>query len=94
MAGLYFSLGLISLLFTWVAVVQARRVYWLAPLYFLVAWLAGELALIHLLWQVGLTALLASAGVLGDCPPSTAEPSNSEVSSDMIFFAFGAIRAR
>ena len=66
MAGLYFSLALISGLFTWAAIVQARRLYFAMPVYFLVAWLTGELALIHLIWQVGLTSLLAFAGVLSD----------------------------
>jgi acetyl esterase/lipase len=48
------------------AIFRARKLYWLTPLYFLTAWLAGELALIHLLWQVALTALLALAGDLSD----------------------------
>ena len=63
MAGLYFFLSIVSLMFTWAAVVQARRLYALLPLYFLAGWLAGEMALIHLLWQVGLTALLAFTGM-------------------------------
>ncbi|QFU77599.1 alpha/beta hydrolase [Halioglobus maricola] len=66
MAGFYFFLAIVSVMFTWAAIVQARRVYWLAPLYFLAAWLAGELALIHLIWQIGLTALLAFSGLLGE----------------------------
>lgn len=63
MAGLYFFLSVMSLMFTWAAVIQARRLYWLLPLYFLAGWLAGEMALIHLLWQVGFTGLLAFFGV-------------------------------
>lgn len=66
MAGIYFFLAIISGLCTWSAIVQARRLYWLMPLYFLTAWLAGELALIHVIWQVGLTAALASVGLLAD----------------------------
>jgi acetyl esterase/lipase len=62
--GFYFFLGLVSLLGTWCAVVQARRLYWLSPLYFFAGWLTGELALIHLLWQVGLTSLMAFTGLL------------------------------
>ena len=65
MSGFYFFLGLMSVLGTWCGIVQARRLYWLAPVYFFTAWLTGELALIHLLWQVGLTSLLAFTGLLG-----------------------------
>jgi acetyl esterase/lipase len=61
-AGVYFFLALLSVLCSVTAVVQARKLYWLAPLYFLTAWLCGELALIHLIWQLALTALLAFAG--------------------------------
>ncbi len=60
----YFILSLVFLLGTWSALVQARRIYLLAPVYFLAAWLTGELALIHLVWQVGLTALMAFSGLL------------------------------
>ena len=48
------------------AVIKARKLYWLVPLYFFSAWLSGELALIHLIWQVALTALLAFTGGLAD----------------------------
>ncbi len=64
MGGLYFTLALVSAVGTYCAIIQARRIYWAAPIYFLVAWLSGELALIHVLWQVGLTVLLAFSGVL------------------------------
>lgn len=66
LAGIYFVLALLSVYFTLTAIVKARRIYWLVPVYFLSAWLCGELALIHLLWQVALTALLAFMGVLSD----------------------------
>lgn len=66
MAGLYFALALLSAWLTVTAIVQARRVYWAVPLYFLSAWLGGELALIHLLWQVALTGLFAFQGVFSD----------------------------
>jgi acetyl esterase/lipase len=62
MAGIYFSLAILSLCCTLTALVQARRLYWLVPAYFFSAWLCGELALQHLLWQVGLTAVFAFAG--------------------------------
>jgi len=64
MTGFYFFLAVVSALCTWAAIVQARRLYWAMPVYFLAAWLCGELALIHLLWQVALTALLAFMGLL------------------------------
>ena len=66
MAGIYFTLAIISALCTFTALVQARRLYWMMPVYFLSAWLAGELALIHLLWQVALTALVAFGGGFSD----------------------------
>jgi len=66
MAGFYFALGLLSLACTLTAIVQARRIYWMVPAYFMSAWLCGELALIHLLWQAALTGLLAFMGVLSD----------------------------
>ena len=65
-AGVYFFLALLGLACTVSAMVQARKLYWLAPLYFFSAWLCGELALIHLIWQLALTALLAFAGELSD----------------------------
>ena len=64
MSGFYFFLAVISAIGTYSAIIQARRLYWAAPFYFLIAWLSGELALIHLLWQVALTALLAFSGLL------------------------------
>jgi len=66
MAGFYFSLALLSLACTLCAIIQARRLYWLVPVYFLAAWLCGELALIHLAWQVALTALLAFNGLFDE----------------------------
>lgn len=66
MAGFYVFLAVLSAYCTLTAIVQARQLHWFVPAYFLSAWLCGELALIHLLWQVGLTAVLAFFGVLGD----------------------------
>jgi acetyl esterase/lipase len=66
LAGFYFFLALLSLYFTATAIVQARRLYYFVPIYFLSAWLCGELALIHLLWQVGLSAIIALLGGLAD----------------------------
>jgi acetyl esterase/lipase len=66
MAGIYFTLAILGALGTLTAIVQARRLYWMVPVYFLSAWLTGELALIHLFWQVGLTALVAFGGGFSD----------------------------
>ncbi|MBT4523013.1 MAG: alpha/beta hydrolase [Halieaceae bacterium] len=66
MVEVYFGLSVVSALGTLMALVQARRLYWFMPLYFLGAWLTGELALIHLLWQVGLTAWVAFSGGFAD----------------------------
>ena len=71
MAGLYFFLGLVSLVCTACALVQARRIGWLIVPYFMLAWLAGELALIHILWQVLLTALAAFTGALNSSTAQT-----------------------
>ena len=65
-AGFYFALAVLGVLGTYCAMMQARRLYWLVPVYFLTAWLTGELALIHLIWQVVLTGVLAFGGMLGD----------------------------
>ncbi|MGI9284517.1 MAG: alpha/beta hydrolase fold domain-containing protein [Pseudomonadales bacterium] len=66
MATIYFTLAILAALGTLTAVVQARRLYWLALIYFFSALFAGELALIHLLWQLALTALVAFSGGLSD----------------------------
>lgn len=66
MAGFYFFLSVVSVICTLTALVQARRLKWAVPVYFMLAWLCGELALIHLIWQVALTALLAFVGVFED----------------------------
>jgi acetyl esterase/lipase len=66
LAGIYLFLALLSAYCTFTAIVKARRIYWLVPIYFLSAWLCGELALIHLLWQVALTALVAFLGGMSD----------------------------
>lgn len=65
-AGIYFALALVSVICVITAIVQARRLYWAVPVYFLLAWLCGELAMVHLIWQVALTALLGFFGALSD----------------------------
>ena len=66
MVELYFGLAVLSALFTFSAVVRARKLYWFVPVYFFTAWLTGELALFHLVLQVGLTAVLAFGGFFSD----------------------------
>lgn len=66
MAEFYFGLAILSALGTLTAVVQARRLYWLLPVYFFSALITGELAFILLVLQLGLTSLFAFAGVFSD----------------------------
>ena len=66
MAELYFGLAVLSALFTFSAVVKARQLYFFVPVYFLTAWLTGELALFHLVLQVGLASVLAFGGFFSD----------------------------
>ena len=66
LAGIYLFLALFSAFSTFAAIVQARKISYLAPVYFLCAWLCGELALLHIIWQVALTAVLAFFGGLSD----------------------------
>ncbi len=65
-AGVYFFLAVFGAIATLVAIVQARRLYFMVPVYFLLGWLSGELAAINLVWQLALTAVLAFAGVFDD----------------------------
>ena len=62
-AGIYLALAILSAIATTTAIVQARQLYWAAPFYFLLAWLTGELAAIHLGLQVLLAAIAAFAGL-------------------------------
>jgi acetyl esterase/lipase len=66
LAGIYFSLAILSAWCTFAAIVRARKLYWFVPVYFFSAWLGGELALINLLVQVALTAIVALSGGLDD----------------------------
>jgi acetyl esterase/lipase len=63
-AGIYLFLALLSVISVAAACIKARRLYWMVPVYFLLAWLCGELALVHLIWQISLTGLLAFFGAL------------------------------
>ena len=66
LAGIYLFLALFSAFSTFAAIVQARKISYLAPVYFLCAWLCGELALLHIIWQVALTAVIAFFGGLSE----------------------------
>ncbi|MCX2978148.1 alpha/beta hydrolase [Candidatus Marimicrobium litorale] len=66
LAGIYLFLALFSAFSTFAAIVQARKIFYLTPVYFLCAWLCGELALLHIIWQVALTAVVAFFGGLSD----------------------------
>ena len=66
LAAFYLGLAIFFAIGTACAVIKARQVYFLVPVYFMLAWLTGELAMIHILWQVALTAVLAAGGVLED----------------------------
>jgi len=72
LAGIYFFLAVISVLCTVAAIVQARKLYWFVPVYFLMSWLGGELAIIRLLLQLGLTSLFVFLGVLESSLAQTA----------------------
>lgn len=64
LSGFYFALSIVSLVTVMTAVVKARQLYFMMPVYFLSAWLAGELAFIHLCWQILFTVFVALAGGL------------------------------
>lgn len=66
MATFYFCMAVLSIVGTATAVVQARQLHWLVPVYFLSGWLVSELAMIHLILQLGLTAVLAFMGIFND----------------------------
>ena len=64
LSGLYFALSVFCLLGSITAVVQARRISFASIPWFLMGWLFGELAPVHLAWQIGLTLLFAWTGDL------------------------------
>lgn len=66
MSDFYLALGILSLCSVFSALVKARRLYFFVPVYFFSAWLCGELAFIHLLWQLSLTLVFGLAGGLDD----------------------------
>jgi len=64
LAGFYLTMSIIGAVTTLTALVQARRLSHAVPLYFLTAWLTGELAFIHLAWQLVFTVLVGFFGGL------------------------------
>lgn len=64
LAGFYFALSVFCFIGTVAAVFQARKISHASIPWFFLGWLFGELAPIHLLWQLGLTLLLAMTGDL------------------------------
>ena len=60
----YLTLSIIGALGVGAALIQGRRLYFVLVPYFLMAWLTGELALIHLCWQLVLTVVVALLGGL------------------------------
>jgi acetyl esterase/lipase len=64
LSGFYLTLSIIGAVGVGAALVQARRLSHALLPYFLMAWLTGELALIHLCWQLVLTILVALLGGL------------------------------
>jgi acetyl esterase/lipase len=64
LSGFYFGLSIFSAITVFTAILQARRLYFMLPLYFMFAWFGGELAFIHLCWQIPFTVLVALLGGL------------------------------
>ncbi|MFZ1489318.1 MAG: hypothetical protein WAS51_05210, partial [Ilumatobacteraceae bacterium] len=64
MALLLAILGIAALVATVLGLTSPRHPYPLMPLTFMVAWLTGDLAVFHLVLQVGVTALLVALGAL------------------------------
>lgn len=56
--------GIFSLAATATALVRVKHLWWLMPIYFFIAWLTGELAVFHIVWQVVVAALFIADGAL------------------------------
>lgn len=59
LSAFYLTLSILGAIGVLTALLQARRLYLAAAPYFLMAWLTGELAFIHLCWQLLLTIVVA-----------------------------------
>jgi acetyl esterase/lipase len=64
LSGFYLTLSILALLGALTALVQARRISYAVVPWFFMGWLVGELAPIHLAWQLLLTLLVAISGAL------------------------------
>ena len=62
--SIYLTLAILSFLSTLCALIKARKLSHAVPLYFFTAWLTGELALIHIGWQMLLTLGMVLVGGL------------------------------
>jgi acetyl esterase/lipase len=78
LSGIYLALSIFTAIGVGTALVKARRLYFMVPVYFRLARTTGELALIHLAWQLLLTALLAWQGALA----------TSDGQTGLLIFAF------
>ena len=61
---LYLILAILTLAGTLCALIKARRLSHAVPLYFFTGWLTGELAFIHVIWQLLLTLVMVVSGNL------------------------------
>ncbi len=64
LSGIYLGIAFLALASALAALIRARKLYFFAPVYFLMGWLTGELALHHLAWQVGFSVLCIFGGIL------------------------------
>lgn len=64
LANIYFSLSILSLFGTLTAIFRIRKIYFLSPIYFLSAWLTGELALQLIIFQALVSLGFITGGVL------------------------------
>ena len=62
---LFVITGVLSLMMTSVALIKARAIGWLVPLWFLIGWITGEMAVWWLLLQMGFVVLCVLLGVDG-----------------------------
>src|SRR3954471_5985969 len=64
----YFAVSVWGALFTIVALRPPKRPIALVGVTFFAAWLATELAIVHLTWQIGATVLFVAFGALDHWP--------------------------
>jgi len=64
LSNFYLTLAVLSLLGTATALIKARRLAWAMVPWFFSGWLTGELAFIHVIWQLPLTIAVALLGGL------------------------------